>query len=108
MPALLSSRPGRPIREFASDGAPFGVPGMVATCRRVAIEDEELWLMTSDGVEEEIRQRSLSRLAANPEHGMASLVAPSFHLAFSWHTARPPAGMDDASLILIQARFPSP
>lgn len=106
MPAVLTSCSGQPIREYASDGTPFGGPGFVATCHRVECNDGELWLMTSDGVEEDIRQSSLSRLAANPEHGVASLVAPSFHLAFAWHTARPPAGMDDASLILIQTRLP--
>jgi hypothetical protein len=106
MPAVLTSCIGMPMREFAADGPPFGVPGSVATCRRVALNDGELWLMTSDGVEEEVRQSALSRLAVNPEHGMASLVVPSFHLAFAWHTARPPAGMDDASLILIQTHLP--
>jgi hypothetical protein len=106
MPPLLTYSHGKPIKEFAAAGPPFGVPGMLASCREVPLPESAVWLLTSDGVAEDIRLSSLGRLAENLEHSMTSLISPSFHMAFSWNTVRPPAGLDDASLILIQTRSP--
>lgn len=114
MPSLLALPAGGMLKEFVSDGPPFGVPGLLASCIELPLQEECIWLMTSDGVAERVRQRSLLRIAESLSGESAESISSALradlpdnetpHLLAGDNLAGMDdlVGMDDASLILIK------
>jgi len=114
MPSLLALPLGGMLKEYVSDGPPFGVPGLLASCSELPLQEACIWLMTSDGVAERVRQRSLLRIAESLSGESAESITSALradmpqseipHLLAGDNLAGMDdlVGMDDASLILIK------
>lgn len=114
MPSLLALPADGMLKEFLSDGPPFGVPGLLASCSELPLHGSCVWLMTSDGVAESVRQRSLCRIAESLGGESAESLSSTWREDFPEDEAPhllggdglagmdDLVGLDDASLILIK------
>lgn len=120
MPSLLALPTGGELKEYISDGPPFGVSGLMAGCIEAPLRESCTWLMTSDGVAESVRQHSLLRLSESLDSESVEFISSALRDDLTEgetpHLLAPESlsgmddliGMDDASLILIKQKGSTP